>query len=112
MTPNDLKSSNHAKNVNSDNIMLILLFFDALIMINIDLIKKLNLYSSRVGFDLHKVLFDILKSKYIDNHHKEIASHILASDLSFVEAEVIDTTHLKNLMKWTYEFSVTKYMFI
>ena len=112
MTPNELKSSQNAKNINSENIMYILLFFDALIMINIDLIKKLNLYSLRVGFNLHKVLFEILSSKFIDNHLKEIASHVLASDLSFVEAEVIDTSHLKSLLKWYYEFSIMKYIIL
>ncbi len=103
----ELKNSKSIRNVNTDNVLYILLFFDALIMINIEMIRKLSLYSKN-RFNL--ILFGILNSEYIDNVHKEIASHVLSSALSFVDAEVLDTSELKNLMQWTYGFSKTKYL--
>jgi hypothetical protein len=101
----DLKKSKTIRNVNTDNVLNILLFFDALIMINIEMIGKLNFYAKN---QFHSILFSILNSEYVDNVHKEIASHVLSSELSFVDAEVVDTTDLKKLMKWSYDFSKTK----
>ncbi len=101
---NDLKKSKNIRNVNTDNVLYILLFLDALIMINVEMIKKLNMYARN---ELHNILFAILNCEYIDNVHKEIASHVLSSDLSFTDSEVADATNLKKLMKWSYEFSKT-----
>ena len=91
---NELKKSHAIRGVNNDNVLYILLFFDALIMINIDMIRKLNLYASN---QLHSILFKILNSDHIDNVSKEIGSHVLSSALSFVDSEVVDTTNMNTL---------------
>lgn len=91
-----------------DNLLYSLLYLDGLIMINIDLIRKISELSPLVGKSLADILFELLNSKFIDDNAKEIASHILSADLSFANPDAVQMNIWKDLMYWTLNFYNTK----
>lgn len=103
-----LKSSQHVRNVFSDNILYALLYLDGLIMFNIDIIKKLDQYSPLIGAPLSEILFDVLNDKFIDDYTKEVASHLLSADLAFANPEGIAMTTWKDLIHWTFDYYTQK----
>ena len=97
---------------NADNIITCLLFLDGISMVNIELIKLIENYTSYTGKSLTELVFMILNNNYIDFHIKEIASHILCIALmqndgnNDINENENFSENCKNLMKWVYEISV------
>jgi hypothetical protein len=100
----EVKTSVQTRSVFSDNILFALLYLDGLIMFNIDIIRKLNQYAPLLGASFSDVLFEIINDKYLDCFTKEIASHLLSSDLAFVNPEGFPVSKWKELMYWTYDY--------
>jgi len=98
--------------MNADNVIACLLFFDGISMINIDVIKLIENSAEYTGMSLQELVFLILKNDNIDFHIKEIASHLLCIDLMQNDGnnnneqnkELIESC--KEVMKWTYENSI------
>ena len=104
MDVEEMKSSIQTKSVFSDNILYVLLYLDGLVMFNIDIIKKFDMYAPLLGSNLIDVLFDIINDTFLDGYTKEVASHLLSSDLAFVNPEGFPANKWKELMYWTYDY--------
>ena len=85
------------------NILYCLLFLDGLIMNNIDLSVVFDLLAVNVGTVLVDLLFSIIENKYIQNIHKEIASHILSAIVVFTSNP--SEEHIKKLIDWTITYN-------
>lgn len=99
--------------VNADNLITCLLFFDGISMANTDIVRLIDLNAFNTGKSLAELVFRILNNRSIDFHIQEIASHILSLALMSLEgsnneAAEEQSKNSKNLMKWTYEISVQK----
>ena len=99
--------------INANNIITCLLFFDGVSMVNIDIIKLIENNASYTNKSLVELVFMILNNNYIDFHIKEIASHILSIDLmqndgsnEALEQNEDFSENCINLMKWIYELSI------
>jgi hypothetical protein len=103
-----LKSKLLVRNAFSDNILYCLLYLDGLIMFNIDIVKQLDKLSPLIGINFYDVLFEILSNKFLEDSIKEVASHILSAELSFVNPETIATSYWKELINWTYNYCTLK----
>jgi hypothetical protein len=110
MEVEEVKSSVQARNVFSDNILYTLLYLDGLIMFNIDIIKKLDQYAPLLGANLMDILFEIINDKYLDGNTKEIASHLLSADLAFVNPEGFPVNKWRELMYWTFDYYLLRYV--
>jgi hypothetical protein len=109
MEVKDIKSIQVSTNSSTDNVLYLLLYLDALIMVNIDIVKKFSLYSEDIlGFNFVDLLFGIINSKYLSDSHKEVASHILAATLSFNNIEGKDFNKMTDLLSWTHAFVTSK----
>ena len=103
-----------AGDINCDNLITCLLFFDGISMVNIDILKLIDLNALNTGKSLSELIFRILNNKKIDFHIQEVASHILSLSLMCNEGnndndnEKTFEVNCKNLMKWTYELYVQK----
>ena len=102
-----------AGDINCDNLITCLLFFDGISMVNIDIIKLIDLNALNTGKSLPELIFRILNNKKIDFHIQEIASHILSLSLMCSEGSDNEASqnleeNSKNLMKWTYELCIQK----
>ena len=102
-----------AGDINCDNLITCLLFFDGISMVNIDIIKLIDLNALNTGKSLPELIFRILNNKKIDFHIQEIASHILSLSLMCSEGSDNEASqnleeNCKNLMKWTYELCLQK----
>ena len=102
-----------AGDINCDNLITCLLFFDGISMVNIDIIKLIDLNALNTGKSLPELIFRILNNKKIDFHIQEIASHILSLSLMCSEGSDNEASqnleeNCKNLMKWTYELCIQK----
>ena len=107
------EASIQAGDINCDNIITCLLFFDGISMVNIDIIKLIGLNALNTGKSLPDLIFRILNNKKMDFHIQEIASHILSLFLMCNEggdneAEKNFEENCRNLMKWTYELCIQK----
>lgn len=103
-----LKSSLQVRNSFSDNILYCLLYLDGLIMFNIDIVRLIDRLSPLLGVNFYEVLFEILSNKYVEDSIKEVASHILSAELSFVYPEGISLSLWKELINWTYNYYTNK----
>ena len=98
----------------SDNIIACLLYFDGISMINIDIIKLIEINAQYTGKSFYQLIFNILNNNLVDFHIKEIASHILSIDLMQKDGSnkgepVEDMFKLsQDLMKWTHEICIQK----
>ena len=103
-----------AGDINSDNIISCLLFFDGISMVNIEVIRLIENNALYTGKSLRELIFMILNDNYIDFHIKEIASHILSISLmqndgnNNNEQNADLFSNSKDLMKWTYELCIQK----
>ncbi len=107
----EMKSRQYVRNAFSDNILYALLYLDGLIMFNVDIIRCISKVSPLVGVNLHNILFEILNEKYLDEQTKEVASHLLSAELSFVNPDIISNTLWKNAINWTYNYYVQRYFY-
>jgi hypothetical protein len=105
---NEIRSFQGTRNTTSDNILFGLLFLDGLIMINIDLIKKIDQFAPLLGLNLQDFLFSILEDRFLDDNTKEVASHLLAAELSFVRPESVHINKWKTFINWTLDYYNTK----
>ena len=88
--------------INANNIITCLLFFDGVSMVNIDIIKLIENNASYTNKSLVELVFMILNNNYIDFHIKEIndgSNEALEQNEDFSENCI-------NLMKWIYELSI------
>jgi hypothetical protein len=109
MEVKDIKSSQITTNASTDNVLYVLLYLDALVMVNIDIVKKFVLYSQcLLGFSFADLLFDLLNSRHLSDSHKEVASHVLSAQMSFDNQEAKEFGKLSELMKWTHHFATAK----
>lgn len=108
MDVEEIKRSHTIKNVYTDNILYCLLYIDGLVMINVDIVKKLTDYAPLLGSKLSDILFDILNAKFLDENTKEVASHILSVGLAFVHPESVPMNKWKEIMKWTFDYYTQK----
>ena len=98
----------------SDNIIACLLYFDGISMINIDIIKLIEINAQYIGNSFYQLIFMILNNNLVDFHIKEIASHILSINLmqndGNTKAEQVEDIFKisQDLMKWTYEICIQK----
>ena len=67
--------------INANNMITCLLYFDGISMVNIDIIKLIENNASYTSKTLVELVFMLLNNNYLDFHIKEIASHILSIDL-------------------------------
>lgn len=104
----NVKKSKAIRNSSSDTILYCLLYLDGLIMINIDLIKKIDEAASLNGKYLSDLLREVLYSQFLEDSLKEVASHILAADLSMVKPETEPLNNIVDLLTWTYNYYQTK----
>ncbi len=103
-----------AGEINADNVIACLLFFDGISMVNIDIIKLIENYALYTGKSLKDLVKMIIENNSVDFHIKEIASHILSIDLMQSDGnanneqngEILENS--KELMKWTYELCIQK----
>ena len=111
-------NENTPKNLNNPhiiNLICCLLYLDGISMVNIDLIRKINLIFPDSGKELYEFIFELLNFEKLDDRIKEIASHILC--LSFMCTDIglneeKDKMLLENCQKiiiWNYNrFSIDK----
>ena len=97
--------------INANNMITCLLYFDGISMVNIDIIKLIENNASYTSKTLVELVFMLLNNNYLDFHIKEIASHILSIDLmqndgSNEEQNENFSENCINLMKWIYELSI------
>ncbi len=108
------KQLDEKKTKDSDSILYILLFFDGLMMVNIDFVKILVSQAENNGFelpDLLTIFYNILDSKYIEETSKEVASHLLCGVIAFSDPDKIflSQDHLfHGLIQWTYDYCLLK----
>ena len=82
-------------------------------MVNVDIIKLIDLNALNTGKSLPELVFKILNNKKMDFHIQEIASHILSLSLMTTEGSDNEAAanleeNCRNLMKWTYELCIQK----
>ena len=110
----DRKMLQTQKSEHSDSILYCLLFFDGLIMANVEFVKILVSQSENLGIELNDLLtifYNILDSVYIEETSKEVASHVLCAILAFTEPEKIYASNeelFSGLMQWTYDYCLVK----
>lgn len=107
MEVQNMKTNLAVKNASSDNILYCLLYLDGLIMINIDLIKKIDEAGGLNGKPLADLLNDVLITRFLDDYSKEVASHILSAALSFVRPDTEPLQKSIDLIGWTYDYYQT-----
>lgn len=102
------------KTEHSDSILYSLLFFDGLVMVNVDFVKILVCQAETVGIellDLIGIFYNILDSSFIEETSKEVASHILSAILAFTDPDKIFDTNkniFASVMQWTYDYCLLK----
>ena len=100
--------------LHSDNVIACLLYLDGISMINIDIIKLIEINAQYTGSSFNQLIFMILNNNLVDFHIKEVASHILSIDLmqkdgSNKAEQNEDMSKIsQDLMKWTYEICIQK----
>ena len=111
-------NENTPKNLNNPhiiNLICCLLYLDGISMVNIDLIRKINLIFPDSGKELYEFIFELLNFEKLDDRIKEIASHILC--LSFMctdigineEKDKILLENCQKIINWNYKrFSIDK----
>jgi len=99
----DRRELEEQKSEHSDSILYSLLFFDGLMMVNIEFVSILTSFAQNIGLDLSKLLFSILQSSFIENSSKEIASHLLSGVLSFVNPDNVLPQNFHRIILWTYQ---------
>jgi hypothetical protein len=110
----DRKELQTKKTENSDSILYSLLFFDGLLMANVEFVKILVSQAESLGIelvDLLTILYNILDSGHIEETSKEVASHLLCGILAFTDPEKIYQSNeelFSGLMQWTYDYCLLK----
>jgi hypothetical protein len=109
MEVHDIKSSQVISNASTDNVLYVLLYLDALVMVNIDIVKKFSLYSQcLLGFSFVDLLFSIINSRHLADSHKEVASHVQSAVLGFENPECKEFDKVAELLGWIYTFTTSK----
>jgi hypothetical protein len=103
-----MKSGQIIRSAFSDNILYCLLYIDGLAMFNIDIVRKLSILSPTLGVNFPDILFEIINNKFLEDNTKEIASHLLSAELSFVDPENVPMTKWKELMYFTFNYYTQK----
>lgn len=101
-------SDNQTKCNNS--LLYCLLYLDGLIMMDIEVVRVFADGLHQKTVNLVKELKSILSCKYNEDAAKEVASHILSAYYAFNNPETIEAQEWFYLIKWTADFSVTRYI--
>ena len=111
---NDRRLMQTQKTDHSDSILYSLLFFDGLLMANIEFVKILVNQAENIGIEMNdffSIFYNILDSSYIEQTSKEVASHILSGLLAFNDPEKnyqANVELFKGIMQWTYDYCLLK----
>ena len=82
-----------SNNIHYDNMLCCLLYLDGICMVNIELIKNINMISSSSnGVDFYDFLYSIVTNKLIKMYPKEISSHLLYMLMMQSEGDIAEKT--------------------
>jgi hypothetical protein len=113
---NTRKQLNTERSDHGDSILYCLLFFDGLMMVNVDFVKILLSQAENIGIELKDLIdtfYTILDSSHIEETSKEISSHVLCGIVSFTEPDKIYEMRKElyaELMQWTFDYCQLKYI--
>lgn len=103
----ELANSAEAEKVNIsnkehyDNLLCCLLYLDGICMINIELIKCLMNIGLLLDINFYDLLNNILNSKYLTYHPKEIASHLLS--MMIMQSDENEKDKAISVLEWTFQ---------